>query len=234
MKRRIAATAALALFACPPAALAADQTVQAVDGAASDGSDNRWTPNVVDIAVGETVRWNFGGTAIPHNVKGVNFVVPENRGGVAGPPVAYKFTAVGTYEFFCELHAQPMRGTVRVGNPPPPPPPPLSEQPFANDLPAPAALELLDEQPPALTKVRVTRVTRGARVRFRLSEAARVTIKLTRGNRVVKTRIVNARRGANSLVVRGVREGRYRVQLSARDLSGNPARSQRTRVTVRS
>ena len=79
----------------------------------------------------------------------------------------------------------------------------------------------------------MSRVTRGARVRFRLSEAGRVTIKLTRGNRVVKTRRVDARRGANSVIVRSVRAGRYSVQISARDLSGNPARSKRARVTVR-
>ena len=100
---------------------AADQTVQAVDGTATDGSDNRWTPNVVDIEVGETVTWNFAGTTLFHNVRGTT-PSPGAPWGVAGPTVAYTFTAVGTYKFFCELHAQPMRGTVRVGDPPPPPP----------------------------------------------------------------------------------------------------------------
>jgi len=232
VKRRIAAAAAFAFLAFPSAALAADQTVQAVDGTAPDGSDNRWTPNVVDIEVGEKVTWTFAGTKLFHNVKGVNFTVASSP-AVVGPDVSYTFDTVGNYEFFCELHAQPMRGIVRVGNPPPPPPPPLSEQPFPNDSPAPTTLEVLDETAPALSAVQVSRVTRGARVRFRMSEAGRVTIKLTRGNRVVKTRSVAARRGANTVIVRSVRAGRYSVQVSARDLSGNPAPSKRARVTVR-
>ena len=231
MKRRIAAVATFALLAFPSAALA-DATVQAVDGVAPDGSDNRWNPSVVDIQVGEKVTWTFAGTKLVHNVKGVTFNL-RSTPTPTGPDVSYTFDAVGTYEFFCELHAQPMRGTVRVGNPPPPPPPPLSEQPFPNDAPAPTTLELLDETAPTLSSVKVSRVKRGARVRFRLSEAGRVTIKLTRGNRVVKTRRINARRGANSVIVRSVRAGRYRVQVSARDLSGNRARSKRARITVR-
>jgi plastocyanin len=229
--RRIAAAAAFALLAFPSAARG-DATIQAVDGTAGDGSDNRWAPSVVDIAVGETVTWSFAGTTLVHNVRGVGFDY-GNVPAAGGPPAAYTFTTAGTYEFYCELHAQPMRGTVRVGNPPPPPPPPLSEQPFPNDAPAPAALELLDETAPTLRAVRVTRVERGARVRFRLSEAGRVTIKLKRGNRVVKTSRARARAGVNAVTVRGVRSGRYRVEITARDRSGNPARSKRARVTVR-
>ncbi len=232
MKRRIAAAAAFALFAFPSAALA-DVTIQAVDGTAPDGSDNRWAPSVVDIGVGETVTWSFAGTALVHNVRGVNFD-RRNDPAVGGPPATYTFTAVGTYEFFCELHAQPMRGTVRVGNPPPPPPPPLSEQPFPNDAPAPTTLELLDETAPTLKAVRVSRVKRGARVRFRISEAGRVTIKFRARRRVVKTRHARARAGGNSVTVRGVRAGRYRVEITARDLAGNRTRSRRARVTVRS
>ena len=60
-----------------------------------------------------------------------------------------------------------------------------------------------------------------------------MTIKLMRGNRTVKTRRVNARGGANSVLLRGVRAGRYRVEIAARDLSGSPATSKRARVTVR-
>jgi plastocyanin len=230
--RRIAAAAAFAALAFPSAALA-DATIQAVDGTAPDGSDNRWAPNVVDIEVGQTVTWSFAGTTLVHNVRGVNFDLRSGPAG-GGPPATYTFTTVGTYEFFCELHAQPMRGTVRVGNPPPPPPPPLSEQPFPNDAAAPATLELLDETAPTLSAVRVRRAPRGARVRFRLSEAGRVTIKLKRGNRVVKTSRARARAGGNTVTVRGVRPGRYRVEIAARDLAGNQARSRRARITVRS
>ena len=93
---------------------------------------------------------------------------------------------------------------------------------------------MLDETAPTLSAVRVSRVSRGARVRFRMSEAGHVTIKLRRGNRVVKTSRASARAGVNSVMVRGVRAGSYRVEIAAQDLSGNPAPSRRARVTVRS
>ena len=115
---------------------------------------------------------------------------------------------------------------------PPPPPPPLSEQPFPNDFPAPTTLEVLDETAPTLSAVRVSRVTRGARVRFRLSEAGRVTIKLTRGNRVVKTRArERAPRGQLGDGARRPRRPLPRRGRRARPL-GNPAPSERARVTV--
>ncbi|HEX6022880.1 MAG TPA: plastocyanin/azurin family copper-binding protein [Solirubrobacter sp.] len=231
MRRRLVAAAAFALLALPSAAHA-DVTIQAVDGTATDGSDNRWAPAVVDIEVGQSVTWSFAGTTLVHNVRGVNFTHATTP-AIAGPPSTYTFTQAGTYEFYCELHAQSMRGTVRVGNPPPPPPPPLSEQPFPNDAPAPTVLEVLDETAPRVSAVRVSRVKRGARVRFRMSEAGRVTIMLKRGKRTVKSRHIHARAGTNAVTVRGVPAGRYRVEISARDESGNRARLRRARVTLR-
>jgi plastocyanin len=235
VKRRIAAAAAFALLAFPSAALA-DATVKAVD---DDGGGNRWDQPVVSVKAGQTVTWTFAGTTIPHNVASDsdNWSLRSEL-GIAMPDVSQTFTAAGTYLFVCEFHTTTMTGRVEVTDatgapPPPPPPPPLSEQPLPNDFPAPTILEVLDEERPTLSSVRVSRVKRGARVRFRLSEAGRVTIKLRRGKRVVKTRRANARRGRNSVTVRGVRAGRYRVQVTARDLSGNAARSRRARVTVR-
>jgi hypothetical protein len=49
----------------------------------------------------------------------------------------------------------------------------------------------------------------------------------------VQTRAVSARGGVNAVVLRGLRAGRYRVELRARDLAGNRARPKRARVTVR-
>jgi plastocyanin len=234
----IAAAAALAVLAYPSAA-AADVIVHAVDDP-GDGGGNRWAPNIVEAKVGEPVTWTFAGTKIPHNVASAssNWSFSSEL-GVAKPDVSRTFDVAGTYKFICDFHKDTMTGEVRVtdaagGPAPPPPPPPLSEQPFPNDFPAPATFEALDETAPTLSSVRVSRAARGARVRFRLSEAARVTIQLKRGRRVVRTRRANGRRGANSVLVRGVRGGRYRVQISARDLSGNPARSRRAQVTVRS
>ena len=106
--------------------------------------------------------------------------------------------------------------------PPPPPPPPLSEQPFANDFPAPATLEVRDTVAPKLDRVKVTRARKGAKVRLRLSEAGKVAVKLARG-KAVKRRTVEVAKGTSTLTVSGLRAGTYRVQVTATDLAGNAA-----------
>ena len=83
--------------------------------------------------------------------------------------------------------------------------------------------------------MRVQHRPRGARVSFRLSERATVTVRLERGGKVVKTRHV---RGSGSLRVtvqdrRALRPGRYRVQLRAEDLAGNRSGIRTARITVR-
>ena len=131
-----------------------------------------------------------------------------------------------------------MSGEVNVldaaGQPaPPPPPPPLSEQPFGNDTPPLSVFEVRDTMAPKLDRVKVSRVTRGVRVQFRLSEAGKVTVKATRG-RSVTTRTVEVAKGTRSITVKGLKAGRYRVQVSAKDLAGNAAKSApRASVTVR-
>jgi plastocyanin len=236
----IAGVTLAAVLAFPGAALA-DATIQATDGVLPDGGDNRWTPNAVTVKAGETVTWSFAGTTIAHNVKAAPGWEISNAPPAAagGPPATHTFTTPGTYEFFCQLHAGPMRGTVTVTDeagtpPPPPPPPPLSEQPFVNDVPAPAVLEVRDELAPTLDRVTVTRVRKGARVRVRLSEAGKVAIKLTRGGKTAKTRAVEVRKGISSITVNGLRAGSYRVHVSATDLAGNAAKSsKRARITIR-
>ena len=240
MRHRIALAGALvAALAAAPAALAADQTVRAVDGTAADPNANLWSPSAVTVKVGETVTWTFAGTAVPHNVQseGSNWSLSTPI-GIAPPPASHRFTAKGTYTFLCQVHPATMRGTVTVTDedgtpPPPPPPPPPSEQPFPNDQSPPSVLEITDEDRPSLNRVRAARIRRGVRVRFRLSEPARVTIKVKRGRRTVKTKRVNARKGTRSATVRGLRAGRYRIEVRARDLAGNPSRVRRARLSVR-
>jgi plastocyanin len=239
MKLRLAAVAAAAIFVSPSAALA-DTTIQAVDGTAADNNNNRWVPATPTVKVGELVTWSFAGTTSQHNVKSdsANWTL-QTPFAPAGPSAEYRFSEPGTYTFFCELHKPTMTGSVTVTDetgapPPPPPPPPLSAQPFPNDVPAPTILEVRDTVVPTLDRVAVTRVRKGARVRFRLSEAGNVTIKLTRGGRAAKTRTVQVHKGTSSATVSGLRAGSYRVQVSATDLAGNAARaSKRARVTVR-
>ena len=118
----------------------------------------------------------------------------------------------------------------------PAPPPPLSAQPFLNDMPAPTIARGARHDRAEARSTSPSRACRaGARVRFRLSEAGKVTVKLTRSGRKAKTRTVTVRKGLSSVTVDGLRKGTYRVRISAADLAGNAARAtKRVRVTVRS
>jgi plastocyanin len=219
--------AIVATLAFAPAANAQGATVQAIDSPPS------WSPSEVTIKAGETVTWTW---ANPHNVKSAsaNWNVQSGYTG----PFAHTFAAPGTYDYLCQLHAG-MTGKVIVtdasGNPPPPPPPPPpSEQQWLNDLPAPTVFERVDEVRPRLSRVRVAPVTDGARVRFRLSERARVIVRFKRAGIAVKTVRRSFGAGDRSLVVRERRmQGRYRVEVVARDLSGNRSRIRHARLTLR-
>jgi plastocyanin len=233
MRLKLAGVTIVAALGLPGTALA-DVTFQAVDNV------NQWSPDRQTIKVGETVKWTFAGTTLYHNVRSdagawAFSTVPAP----AGPDGSYTFTAPGTYTFFCELHRSTMTGTVTVTDatgapPPPPPPPPLSEQPFANDAPAPATLEVRDTVAPKLDRVSVKRVRKGAKVRLRLSEAGKVAIKLTHG-KTVKRRALEVAKGISTVTVAGLRAGTYRVEVSATDLAGNAAKpaAKRALVTVR-
>jgi plastocyanin len=220
------------LVGAPPA-LAAPAEIRAVDDLTPDGN-NVWSPSDVTINVGETVTWRYDGTQLPHNVASTspNWNVASPSSAVNPAPVVQRFDAEGTYTFQCSFHAMTMKGSVTVGSPPPPPPPPLSEQPWTNEQAAPTVLEKADETRPKLTEVRLNTVRNGARVRFRLSERARVSVRFTRAGMTVAARRRTFRAGAHRLVVRDRRlSGRYRVEVVARDLAGN--RSKVKRSTLR-
>jgi plastocyanin len=230
--RRIALAAVLAALAGAPPARAANADVRALDGEA--GVNARWEPSIVRVQVGDIVTWRFDGSQLIHNVQSTsaNWNV-DTPGTVGGAPSTYTFIAEGIYTYVCKFHADSMIGEVVVGSPPPPPPPPLSEQPFPNDRPAPTVLEVTDEERPKLTRLRAASVRNGARVRFRLSERARVTVRVKRGGRTVRTARRTFARGAHRLTVRDRdMRGRYRLEVRATDLAGNRSAVRRARVTV--
>jgi plastocyanin len=227
----VAATVA-ALAAAPPA-LAANADVRAVDDAS--GVNNVWDPASVRVNVGDTVTWRFDGSTLAHNVKATsaNWTV-DTPGQVGGNPYTFQFGAEGTYTYVCEFHESSMRGTVTVGSPPPPPPPPPGEQPYVNDQPAPTVFETTDRRRPRLSRVAASGLDGAARVRFRLSEPGRVTVRIERGSRALERRTVRLRRaGTRRVTLRGLPAGTYRVEVVARDLAGNRAPLRRDRVTVR-
>lgn len=227
------AVATAAVLVAAPAAAAQSQVV-AVDGTEANNYDNRWAPETVTIKAGETVTWSFAGSTVFHNVasSGSNWSFRNGDPAIAPDPASYTFSAPGTYRFVCEIHATTMVGDVIVTDeggtpPPPPPPPPLSEQPFPNEQSPPA----VDERRPGVSRLRATARRRGARVRFRLSETARVTVRVKRAGLTVARRSVKRRRGMRRVYVGGLAVGhRYRVEVRATDLGGNRSRVRRTRL----
>ena len=225
--------AVLATLAAAPAASAQGPVIQAVDDLS--GANNRWDPPAVAVPVGGTVTWRYDGTQLTHNVKSTsaNWNVDTQGSTTDAQPVSYTFAAEGTYTFLCKYHGTSMSGTVTVGNPPPPPPPPLSEQPWPNDQQAPPLLDVADTKRPRLTAVRAAAVRNGGRVRFRLSERARVTVRFKLAGLTVKSARRTFPAGTRSLTVRDRRlHGRYRVEIRATDLGGNHSRLTRVRLTV--
>jgi plastocyanin len=238
VRRRAAVAAMLATLSAlviAPAALAQGPAFQAVDDLAGT-NNNRWEPGAVTVKVGDTVTWRFDGTILAHNVDStsLNWNLDTPASTQVPTPVSYTFTAEGVYEFVCRFHADTMKGTVTVGSPPPPPPPPLSEQHWVNDQQPPTVFEVADEVRPRLSRLRVTSVRDGARIRFRLSERARVIVRFKLAGLTVKTARRTFRKGAGSLTVRDPRmHGRYAVDVLARDLSGNRSRIKRARLMIR-
>ncbi len=74
-----------------------------------------FSPNTVNIKVGEAVRWIDDEDAIPHTV------TSEKYGGFAsatmrpGDSFMHTFTEAGSYQYFCLVHPG-MRGVVNVGD----------------------------------------------------------------------------------------------------------------------
>jgi plastocyanin len=239
VRRRCALAAAVATLAVAPAASAQGPVIEAVDGA-PPGFDHTWAPTAVTVRAGTTVTWSFAATTAFHNVisRGTSWNYRSGEPARTPPPASFRFDTPGHYEFVCEVHGG-MDGTVTVTDasgapPPPPPPPPLSEQPFPNDAQPPPALEVMDEKRPRLERVRVRSVRDGARVRFRLSERARVSVRIKLAGLTVKSARRTFRAGVHRMTVRDRRmHGRYRVDVFARDLAGNRSRVRHARLTIR-
>lgn len=204
------------------------------------------TPNAADPAWGQIVEPPFedGG--------------PAPQGGTS-----FTFTQPGTYEFLCQVHAGTMRGTVTVTGAPttptatpsttatatptatatatatatrtPVPQPTTAPNPTDDRLtPAPSRARAADSTKPAISKLKLKAVRRGARVRFTLSETSSVTIRFKRGKRTVRTVRLSARAGSRSVTVRSSRltKARYSVEIEARDARGNRADVQRKNVRI--
>ena len=88
---------------------------------------------------------------------------------------------------------------------------------------------VLDTTPPAFLSASVRRAT----LRFRLSEAATVKITIRRGKTKPRRLTRAGKAGANTVTLRKLARGRYRVTLVATDAAGNVSRPRTLRFTRR-
>jgi plastocyanin len=218
--------------------------------------ENSWDPPQVRVAVGESVTWAWVETAALHNVASAGGNWTARSEYATSESFSYRFTADGTYGFRCELHPA-MVGQVIVGTgvatptptatptvtpavtatatptatatatPAPPVPLPAAPTPAPAAPPAPVR----DTAKPTLSSVKPSAVAHGAKVRFKLSEPATVTVAIKRGAKTLKSVRTRSAAGTRTVTVKGskVTRGRVTVELSAVDAAGN-----RSSVTRRS
>ena len=185
-------------------------------------ADKTLTPAAVTIQPGESVTWSW--TEGGHNVRIIEGPVKFDSGfKEAGGTYARAFASVGVYRYLCDAHPD-MRGSVTVGTP--------GSAPVG---PAPATAAGPTTGAPAVAlRLSGVSVSRLAVVSLRASAAGRVRARLLRGSRVVRRWTVAVQSGANRvpLGVRGIRLGRYRVELQALDGTGRPVHRVRRALVV--
>lgn len=216
----------------------------------------KFTPQEITISKGDTVVWDFTGSTTVHNVVSENDVAADPEWKDFSTPIAMtgqfrrQFNEVGEYEYLCDLHrVQGMVGKVTVVDAPVATPtrtprpietatpvPTFSATPVptvSRDTPAPTGASRADTVAPAITNLKLKAQTRGAKVSFKLSESASVTLRLKRGKTTLKTVRGSFRAGTGSVTLRRLARGSYSVEIEARDARGNKAAVQRKTVKVK-
>jgi plastocyanin len=234
--RRSVLVALLVLWVFAPASRAATTDVSVANLA--------FSPAIVQIDPGDTVRWTFAGPDLNHSTTSDAGQAeswdsdpgPASPLHVVGDTFSHTFNSVGSYGYYCRVHSF-MRGTVRVGAPPAQQPPTTGGgQPGAGE-PAgqpptggagggqPQPGQPQPQQPTADTAAPVFATPRVSvarrRVSFKLDEAASVTGKL-RGRKTKRTFTLAGKAGTNVLKLpRSLSGGRYTLALVATDAAGN-------------
>jgi plastocyanin len=208
--RRLAAAAVAALslaFAAP--ASAADQTVAA-------SPSNVFSPSSVTIDVNEKVTWNNEGGI--HNVvfDDGSFTSPAQPDGTSWT-TSRTFTAPGTFRYHCGFHGSAMTGRVAVVDPSAPPP----------DTAAPKISGLKVVPAKFCNKKTKTCKKTGSLLRFTLDEDAKISGRIVRRSdgKKVGSLSITATAGAGEFAFagKGLKLGKYRLELFPRDAAGNRA-----------
>jgi plastocyanin len=188
------------------AALASAAPASAAESTVTVGDDFFKEPTV-SIQPGDTVNWAWSGSN-PHTVTAnpnqtEKFASKSQSSGT----FSHTFAKAGRFTYFCEVHPVNMRGVVEVGSAPFP-----------------------DTSLPRLAGATGKPGRGQAVVRFRLSEAARVRLRLRGPSLRTVSRQLG--KGSRKLRLRRLKPGRYRATLTATDAAGNKGRSATARFRV--
>jgi plastocyanin len=203
-----------------------------------DVSGFAFTPRTVQVQPGDTVTWHFTGPDLNHSVTATagqseSFDSdPGDSSPLHAPNDAFShtFPAAGRFTYFCKVHPY-MQGTVQVGDPGG-----GGEPPPGGDTTAPGVSQL--EAKGGRRCRRGARKCKPAqsRIRFTLSEAARVRIALKRSKgkspRAIE-RDVPAGASTVRLSAKRVPPGRYAVTVVATDAAGNASGPAKASLRVR-
>ena len=203
-----AAVAALSMALAGPVQ-AADQTVAATPS-------NVFSPSSVTVNVNEKVTWNNEGGI--HNVvfDDGSFTSPAQPDGSSWT-TSRTFTEPGTFRYHCGFHGSAMTGRVIVVDPNAPPP----------DTTAPRISGLKIVPARFCNKKTKACPKTGSRIEFTIDEDARVGGRIVRRSdgKKVGSLSITATAGESEFAFagKGLRLGRYRLELFARDAAGNRA-----------
>ncbi|HET6546997.1 MAG TPA: plastocyanin/azurin family copper-binding protein [Solirubrobacter sp.] len=209
-----------------------------VHGDAGPDEDSNWTKLQTVAKSEDSVSYTFTRPGTYHYVCDVHGQSMSGTVTVTGEPV----TPTPTPSQTATPSPTPTATATATATATPQPtvsatPVPTVRPPAGDDMttPAPGRSASADTTPPSLTKIRVRAIRRGARIRFTLSESARLTIRFKHRKHVRRTARLFVREGRRSVKVRGsrIKRGRYTITLQARDARGNRAKTRRAHVRVK-
>jgi plastocyanin len=204
-------------------------TARAAANVTVTARDFFWSPDAVEIQVGDTVTWT--------NAQGFhNVLLGDSRLNQPGfpadpswnPPPQVTFDTPGSYTFVCEVHPG-MTGRVQVagGEPTPTPTPTATPTP---SVPPPGG-GTPDTTPPTISGLTVSATGTGARVRLTVSERATVNARFI--GRDAESRMRRQVETGTWTLDSALARGTYTYELWAVDGMANRSTTQVGEVTVR-
>jgi plastocyanin len=239
----VAGAAGASSEAAPATIYALDTNGQCFTGRDATSCESGETGDV-DINTGDAVTWNFDRAGAPHNAASTNDVPTDptweafSGAIVTSGSYSRTFNKPGIFTYHCDVHPG-MTGTISVTGDPietqtPTPSITATATTTATATPStqpsdpgtstpPPTGGTQDLLKPTLRSFAAKGKRRAITVSFRLSENATVFVRVKRGSRVVKSVSKQLAAGKRSVSVRSskLRKGRYKIEVRARDASGN-------------